>query len=654
VLDNLIKFLKRAALTSAVLLTATYLSGCGGSGAGAGGAGSSTSSGIATALEAPVLSILTSKPTVTTSGVDKVTLTVLAKTSTNTVRKDVPIVFASTDSGVLIAPKATKTDEFGKIEADVTFTGRTNRVVTISANAEGAIAASVAIDASGSRVAFVGPSTVVQSGVANYTLTVSDALGQPIADTPVTVTSSVGNTLQLATPRTDSAGKVGVTLTAVRSGSDTITASAAGASATQALAVSATDLSMVLPSTDYRVSNTETVTARLRLSGAPVSGATVRFSATRGTLSAGSAITDATGAATVTLTSSTAGLTTVAATAPDGTVATLTNEFVSTTPAVLTLQASPSIVGVNLNASATTLNTTQLLATVKDAAGNPVKNVTVNFTMSPDPSNGSIDSPGFAVTDSGGSARIGFKPGANATGANEIVAKAALQSNPGIFNTTTLTAARQQLQVRMGTGNLLEVIGSTNYRSPWSILVTDSAGAPAVGVSVQASLIPVTYRKGRWVNAQPWFMDTQAVCPSEDVNQNSRLDAGEDKNKNGLLDADEDTNGNGLLDVGEDRGDGKLTPGNVATVYFVEGTSTEALLKVNTDGSGFARLWVEYPKDKAHRVTVLLRVTATVQGTEGFDTQEFLLPVLATDVEGTSPPSSNNPFGVLAGCDNNQ
>src|SRR5690606_37379173 len=101
----------------------------------------------------------------------------------------------------------------------------------------------------------------------------------------------------------------------------------------------------------------------------------------------------------------------------------------ATVSAKLSLQASPTVVGVNLSPSGT--NSSQLTAVVRDAADNPVKNVRVNFSSVADPSNGRIE-PGFAMTDSSGAATTSFIPGASTTGPGGVILQASVHGVPAV------------------------------------------------------------------------------------------------------------------------------------------------------------------------------------------------------------------------------
>jgi adhesin/invasin len=133
-------------------------------------------------------------------------------------------------------------------------------------------------------------------------------------------------------------------------------------------------------------------------------GVTVNFAATAGTLSAASAVTTASGEATVSIKSLTASPATVQATLTGGVSAeaTLPIQFVAETPNTLVLQVNPTAIAPNASGS---VHQAEVLATVTDANANPVKGVTVNFNRTADPSGGNLSS-ASQVTDSSGQASV--------------------------------------------------------------------------------------------------------------------------------------------------------------------------------------------------------------------------------------------------------
>jgi hypothetical protein len=160
---------------------------------------------------------------------------------------------------------------------------------------------------------------------------------------------------------------------------------------------------------------------------------------------------------------------------------------------------------------------------------------------------------------------------------------------------------------------------------PYTVMVTDANGNAAAGVPLVLSVNPSdpngpfpAYAKGSYsVSGQQWVQNVDAMCANEDVN----LD--------------------GILDVGEDaNGDGKLTPGNVASVP----------VDVVTDANGEFEFNITYPQQYASWVHVRLTATATVGGTESLDYQDFWLPAAASDLADINvpPPGQVSPFGIGA------
>src|SRR5690606_4912236 len=134
-------------------------------------------------------------------------------------------------------------------------------------------------------------------------------------------------------------------VTATVGGVDTITASALGISTTASVAVSnvAFTFSAPVAGTEVPLNTPTTITVNYSQGGGGgVSGETIEFSTTRGTLSAGSAVTDGSGNASVTVTSTNAGPALLTAKiASNATTIQRAVEFVATVPNALELQASP-------------------------------------------------------------------------------------------------------------------------------------------------------------------------------------------------------------------------------------------------------------------------------------------------------------------------
>ncbi len=619
--------------------TACILAACGGGGgerefAPEGDKGSQPPPAVGVGVPASV-ELTKSAPTISSDGRQSVRLFATVKDAGNVALSGVPVAFASQSPGTSLTLVRSTTDANGSAEAALSIDDPTNRVITVTATA-GTRSASTEVAVVGTTAAISGPASVVVGAAAPFQVVVKDASGEPVANVPVVVSSANGNTVALASATTNTLGAAEFTLTAATIAADTLTATAAGASGTRSVLVSSTLVEFLLPAEGKELivgSAPEPIQVQVRESGAPVVGATVTFTATRGTL-AGVTLTNGAGVASATLQSGIAGRSLITATTPNGTVATREVRFIADRAARLEIQASPSTVGVNLAGS--TAQSSQIIAIVRDSANNPVKNARVDFSAV-DPSAGDGLAQGFAITDETGQGSVTFYPGPLATGTNEISVTGTVNcSAPGacaavppseLTDTIHLTAARRALQVRIGTGNQVskvpDPVAPVYNDMPYGILVTDSAGNPVSGVTLNATVVSLGFSKGRWIRipcagGEPcWAWQLDATCPSEDANGNLLLDPGEDRN-----------------------GDGILAPGNVALAYFgASGVSTTG----QTDINGSSVMRIRYFRDRSNLVDVRLRVSAAVpDGTEGFETVEFVLPVLGTDLtdEAVPPPGA--------------
>jgi hypothetical protein len=601
--------------------------GCSGDGAGAGGslvAATPPSSGTGGASSAASIQLLKSAPSLASVDGSSLTLTAIVKSAGNVGLKDQTVAFSTTDSGVRLDVSGDKTDASGASVAKLTLSDPTNREVPISITS-GSATTVEKIAVVGTTISLAAPTSVAFGQSAEFSVTLRDSASNPIVGKAVTVSSRAGNTVTTS-GTTNMQGQLKITVGGAVAGSDTLTVSAMGATDAKVFNVSGDQLSYQDVLSEVLVNSNAVLKVRLVRNGAVQAGQPISLTATRGTLSSASPITDASGVATATISSATAGLTSVIATGPGGLQATARMEFVSDTPAKVTLQSSPSVVGANV--ASTSTNSSQLIAVVRDAADNPVKNKRVNFSFVTDPSNGSID-PGSAITDSTGLASVAFIAGPTPTGNNAVRVRASVEGT-SLTSDTTLTVSRRELFVRIGTGNEVEKLDTTKNAMPYTAIVSDASGNPVKDVVVQASLLPETYFKGfyAWDElATAWVKQTNIACQSEDTNTNGQLDPGEDT-------APGIGNGNGIL-----------TPGNPAVVTFTSASGNK------TGADGTVDMKITYPRDHATWLRVRLRVTATVvAGTEGLQDVRLTLPGIASDytAKTVAPPGASSPYGVGA------
>lgn len=573
------------------------------------------------------------------SGATTVAITAQVKDAQNVLLADVPVTF-SASSGSVVATQGT-TDSAGMATALLSnSTDPTNRQITVTATA-GGLSGSVVVNVVGTTITVAGPASLVLGAAGQYTVVVKDSKGMGVPGATATVASAAGNTLSAASLTTDGTGNVSFSLTGSNPGNDTLTVSALGQTATQTVSVSGDSFAFTVPTagTEILLGNVQVLTVRWTKNGVAQAGKTINFSSTRGSLSAGTAVTDASGDATVTISANTSGPAVVTATNPDSTSTTVNIEFVATSVNSIVLQASPLTVGAG--------EQSELIAIVRDANNNLVKNKTVEFRIDTDITGGSV-SPGTAITDSQGRAGAVYTGGSTSSPANGVVVKAVVQGT-AIEATVNLTVARQELFLTLGTGNTLFEPTTATYAKEWVIFVSDVDGSPITGKPVQATIRSRRYGEGTLVwGGSAWTYAPGAIVPSTPA---ACVD--EDANKNGQLDPLEDFNGNT-----------KLEAGNVALVAAVPDSASAqnpcasavaqgTAANLVTNGQGMARMCVLYPQNYAWWVEATLTAKAAVTGgTEFSESSVFTLDVLADDIsdENVVPPNVESPFGTDNNC----
>ena len=593
-----------------VLTAAISLAACGGSssnsltGTGGGGAAANITS----------VTLIASSPQVPSDGSSPVQISAFVRDSNNNFVEGVLVTFSATSGGLTVLQATT--DANGLATAEIGPAGDpSNRTITVSGLA-GNANSQVNVDVFGSQLSIVGSSSLVQNDVSPYTIVLTDSGGNGIPNEIIDLSSASGNTLSSTQVTTDSTGQATFQVTAVVAGADTITATGLGLLSTLGLTVSNDSFSFTAPAANAEINLgvVEPVTLNWTQGGAPQVGEQINFSATRGSLSAGTANTDGSGNAMVTISSTSAGPATITATSQStGTTTQVVIEFVATTPASITVQANPFTIAPTEQSTIT--------AIVRDANNNLVKNQTVEFQVQ-DVTGGSL-TVGSAVTDSQGRAVTAYTASTTTSGSNGVVITATVQ-NTAITDTVALTVAAREVFISIGSGNEIFEPNTAQYRVEFAVQVTDAQGNGVEGVDVQMKILSDFYFKGSWTLPLlgDWVQNVQTAppgCLDEDLNRNGVLDAGEDNNNSGAIEA-----------------------GNKATV--TPGSAT-------TDASGFVLVNVFYPQEFARWIEVTLTATTTVQGTEFEAPSTFVLPIAATDVASTTvPPGVVSPFGASANC----
>ncbi|TMH80348.1 MAG: hypothetical protein E6H51_01620 [Betaproteobacteria bacterium] len=430
-------------------------------------------------------------------------------------------------------------DANGTVTAKLNLgSNKSNRFISVTASTQGATAAT-GVDVTGTAITISGNSSLAFGSSTTLTFSLKDSAGGALPGFTMTLTSATGNSISPATGTTNSSGQVTAVVTATAGGNDTITATAAGASKTQALTVSSAGFAFTTPapSVDIPLNTPTTISVNWTNGGAPVAGQAVTFATSRGTITGSPSTTNGTGDTPgVSISSTTAGTATVTASGPGGTpAATINVTFVATTASSIAAQAVPGAVQTTTGVASQTNNKSTISVVVRDVANNLVKNAGVNFTVTADPTAGSLSS-ARAITDVTGGASVTYTAGNVSSPQNGVAIQATVTDisgvplgGPAVTDTATLTVSGQSLLVRLGTDNLV------------------------------LSQPP------------PWHQAIAATCDNEDINFDGNLDPGEDFN-----------------------GNNRLEPGCVATVNTTAVTDASGIAQaVITYPKDHAR-WAEY------------------------------------------------------------
>jgi len=593
------------------------------------------------------LSLITSSPQMPSDNSVPATITAIVRNASNQLVAGAVINFqASTGAitpvqtvlgkGANVA--AGTTDANGQAQATLSTPGDpSNRTIVVTATVgTTSTSGTVNVNVVGTTLTVTGPATLVQGSVGTYTVALTNSSGQGIPNEVVTLASANGNTLSTMSVTTDSTGQKTFTMTAVNGGADTLSASTIGLQASEQVTVSAQSFAFTAPAANTQIplNTPTTVTVHWTNAGAVQVGQTVNFSSTRGTLSAGSAVTDGSGNATVSIQSNTAGPAVVSANAT-GVSAQVSLDFIATNPTAIAVQASPATIP--------TQGQSTITATVRDANNNLVEGKVVDFSITQDSTGGSL-SVASATTNAQGQASTVYTASTTTSAKNGVVIGATV-SGTAVTGSTALTVGGQTVFLSLGTGNTIVALSQTQYELPYSVQAIDTAGNGVNGVQITLTVTSLGYGKGALV----WFGQVWAPGAGSPPTAGFNTSAADPYDYtlfgyNGCR--SEDVNNNGILDPGEDyNNNGKLDPGLVASTDVGSGT---------TANGGSLSFNLIYPKDHSYWTAVMLTATATVGGTQSSTSATFWLPGLADDYNSQSkaPPGQNSPYGQGNTCAN--
>lgn len=616
---------------------------CGGGGGSAGTVAGGSNVPDKTLAPASV-EVLASNTTLQSTG-ETVDITAFVKTSGNVAIANQVVNF-NADSGLLQAVSAT-TDDNGVASAKLAAgSNKANRDIVVKVTS-GGVSGQVVVSVKGIQLALAGELALKLGASTKYTLKLVDGTGKAVSGASVALSSALGNALSESAVTTDAAGTATFVYTATKAGDDMITAQSLGTSVQQTVVVSAVDLAFVTPaaSTQILVGTPQTFTARYLSGGSGVAAKTVSFSTTRGVLAPATAMTNASGEASVSVSSNSAGPATVVAVIDGVGQASISVDFIAQKPSVIVMQSS--LGAIPPNSSGSSSSQSMIEATVRDAAGNLVTGKAVNFNIVSDVSGGYL-STATVSTDQYGKAKVQYVAGTSSTAADGVVISGTV-AGTGIVSNVKLTVNAKALFINIAYGNTMTNLDETTYSKPFSIYVTDATGNPVGNQQVTVSVIPSSYMKGflsPGILVAGWGYNggnssSTPVVPASPMVTCRNTDI----NRNGIYDPSvfEDANGNGVWDLGELRETSPLKPGNVVV-------ATPGLL--TTDSSGRATFALQYGEQYAWWVNVDLTAKSVVAGTESRTTQTFLLDMLSEDAKkvDSSPANMISPFGVDTSC----
>lgn len=498
------------------------------------------------------------------------------------------------------------------------------------------------------------------------TVTAKDSQNRTVANVPINISATSGS-VTVTDSKTKSDGTVAAVLTKGASRvnrSITIRATAGSVTATQTVDVIGSVLNAQASKSVVPLGvGTETITYTLQDSaGNPISGETVSIEFSSIGQSVTSTPTNASGVTTINIPSSSVAVTVVASATAAGARKDMTVIYSNSgtpepTPAPLdfTVQATPAV--VNVNATGSFANSSQIQVLVTGAGGALVNNALVSFERLDTNAAPSTFENTNEVPTSTGVAINRIRPGSQGTGQNEVLVCVSVKDvsgkaiTPAVLYPTPnpctdskkkpvfLTFAGSPTFVSISTGSTIADIESLRYRKSFSVLVTDNAGSPVSGATVSALVRPLYYGKGRYLGPVPGGRTTSfppGIHPSIDANpdQGSLWCPNEDLNNDGLRNSGEDYNNNG-----------KIEPRQIAALSLSNGGITGS--------TGFLTLNLEYGKEFAAWVILELEVRALVGGSEGVASYTYFLLPSKPDVDailaGGAPGFEFSPFGTDTG-----
>lgn len=319
-----------------------------------------------------------------------------------------------------------------------------------------------------------------------------------------------------------------------------------------------------------------------------------------------------------------------------------TNSGIATVTQVVTassLSAVPTTVAPN-SANSTT-SRAGLYAKFLDGSNNGIQNIRVRFMIANPLGNGEAISVGSTLvyTDAAGVATADYIPGTRTSPTNGVQLIACYGfTDAEMFSdkeqqiptcprsvSTNLTVATKPLSVSIGDDNqVYKGLNNVTYIKYFDVAVADAAGNPVPSAVISSSIDITHYGKG-WFDYS--YSQTLGQPPNIGQTFSNTDDPFSTTPNHRVWCSNEDLNRNASLDNGEDiNGNGKLDPRKADAILSFVDTNV-------TDKAGRLTMKVEYAQRYASWISVAIKATTNVGGSEGTDVRRYILPYSIDDLE---------------------
>ena len=543
---------KKISLKLSAIAISVVLASCGGggssgyfdsgssSGGGTGTDGTGSGTGT-TASEADLLSVGQSKSNLNAGTADSMTLTIRTLDKNGGIipnaKVELQIVDAATSGASLSTPTKVTSDEKGVVTTDLVLASnpnlnfKMNREITVIVTS-GKAKQTLTIPVNGTAITISSDVNLLEEGQsATVTVKAVDSAAKPLVGakaslvdaagnevTAVTTTGSDGSAVfkiqydkvkNSANQKLELVGKI-----AVDGQNQSVANLLTAGGITLAANIANNVLQAVSDSSPVGVGAAKKITVKVTANTqAELTGKTVNFETTNGTVTPSSAITNIrqengkwVGDASTTLTGTIAAVATVSAQFGNNVVY-LSQQISAGAPKTVSIQSETAVLAPGTS--------TKVIALVKGANGTPIPNTKVNFTVLKDTSiSGRLSQPS-AITDGAGRATVIYTAGSAQTlgGGVEIKASAgdATAPAPVYSENLLLTVSTQSAFITVAHNEKILKLAndSTNYYKEFSASVVDTAGNPIPNQKISISLDLVSFYKGefKWVRDYSYGQD---------------------------------------------------------------------------------------------------------------------------------------------------